>query len=157
MLCCVGEVQKAVSPVQQCLCCVGEVQKAVSPVQQCLCCVGEVQKAVSPVQQCLCCVGEVQKAVSPVQQSLCYVGEVQKAVSPVQQSEVDAQKKQAVIEQHDSIVSQYKELIREQVTYFSIDSLVLHSLNELIFRYICQQARICNILTICPGHSMFQQ
>ena len=59
---------------------------------------------------------------------LLYVGEVQKAVSPVQQSEVDAQKKQAVIEQHDSIVSQYKELIREQVKYYSIDSLVRGSL-----------------------------
>ena len=50
--------------------------------------------------------------------SVLCVGDVQKAVSPVQQSEVDEQKKQAVIEQHDSIVSQYKELIREQVCVF---------------------------------------
>ena len=61
------------------------------------------------------------RRLSPVQVllvvaiSALFAGDVQKSVSPVQQSEVDEQKKQAAIEQHDSIVSQYKELIREQV------------------------------------------
>ena len=41
--------------------------------------------------------------------------EVLKAVSPAQESDNAAQKQHANVEQHDSIVTQYKEIIREQV------------------------------------------
>lgn len=41
--------------------------------------------------------------------------EVLKAVSPAQENDVDVRKTRATLDQHDSIVQNYKKLIQEQV------------------------------------------